>query len=161
MSPGTRSAPSTVTRRPSRSTAARGASIRRIAAIAASALPSWMKADHRIGQHHRQDHPGIDPVLQGARHHGRAKKHVDQHIVELREEPQQRPARPRLGQPVRPVLLKPPSSLYGGQSLGTCLQRGKAGVGWSGVGIGHRHLWIITPVLFQCPPKLWINECLD
>ena len=43
MSPGTSSAPSSVLRRPSRSTAARGASMLRIAAIAASALPSCTK----------------------------------------------------------------------------------------------------------------------
>ena len=43
MSPGTSVAPSTVTRRPSRKTAARGASICRIADMALSALPSWTK----------------------------------------------------------------------------------------------------------------------
>lgn len=43
MSPGTRSDPSSVTLCPSRRTAALGASMWRIAAIAASALPSWTK----------------------------------------------------------------------------------------------------------------------
>ena len=43
MSPGTRLAPSTDWRCPSRRTAARGASMPRIAAMAVSALPSWTK----------------------------------------------------------------------------------------------------------------------
>ena len=98
------------------------------------------EADHRIGQHHGQDHAGIDPVLQGPRHHGGAQQDIDQHVVELRQKPQQRPARPRLGQPVRPVFGQPPRGLGGGQAVGLGVERRKAGDGGTGVGIGQRYL---------------------
>ncbi len=140
MSPGTRSAPSTVT---APAVAQHGGAWgehspdRRHRRLGLALLE---KADHRIGQHHGEDHAGIDPVLQGPRHHGRAQQHIDQHVVELHEEPQHRPARPHLGQAVRSMLGQPPRGLLHVQPLGACIQFRQTDSGGLGVGTGHRHL---------------------
>ena len=101
------------------------------------------EADRRIGQHDRQDHPGVHPVLQRPGDHRRADEDVDQHVVELSREAQQRTARLHLGQPIGPVGRQSARSFVRGQSGSRCIQRGKAFIGWSRMGVGQAH--VIAP----------------
>lgn len=102
-------------------------------------LALLQKADHRIGQNHCQDHPGVDPVLQGAGDHRSANQDIDQHVVELHQESAQRPARLSLGQAVWTVRGQPLGRLGCGQPARAGLQVGKAIGGEAGMRIGHLH----------------------
>jgi len=113
-SPGTRSTPPTLTRCPSRSTVARGASISRIPTHRGLCLSLLDEPDCRIGQ----DHAGVDPMLQRGSHGSCGKQQVDEHVVDVRQEPQERPARPRLGQPFGPMRHQPSRRLGRGQAPG-------------------------------------------
>ncbi len=97
-------------------------------------------ADHRIGQNHGDDHRRVHPVLQARRHHGGTEQHIDQHIVELRQEPHERPAAACLGQAVGAMHGQPPRRLVRTQAFGSGIERGKAGGNWLGVRIGQRHV---------------------
>jgi hypothetical protein len=50
------------------------------------------EADQRIDQHHAQDHAAIHPVPEGRGDAGGAEQHIDQDIVELKQETSQRAA---------------------------------------------------------------------
>ncbi len=60
-----------------------------------------------IGEHHRQNDAGIDKVLERRRHRRSRQQHIDQDVVKLVQEAQQRPLRARRLQPVRPVRRAP------------------------------------------------------
>ncbi len=94
------------------------------------------EADHRIGKHHGEDHPGIHPVLQGPRHHCRTDQDVDQHVVELPQKAHHRPPRPHFRQAVRPMLDQSPHGLGRGQALGCCVKGQEAVIGRCGVWVG-------------------------
>ena len=96
-------------------------------------------ADHGIGQHHRQDHARVDPVLQRSRHDGSPQQHINQHIVELRQKPHQRPMRVNLGQTVRPMRGQSPRRLSRAQPRRVRVQRRKAGIDRLAVRIGQQH----------------------
>ena len=81
-------------------------------------------ADHRVDDHHREDHAGVDPVLEQRRDHGRGEQHIDQHVVEMREKPQDRAAPRRFGQPVGAVF---------GQAAGSGLRAQTRGRGIKGL----------------------------
>ena len=97
------------------------------------------EADHRVSQYDCQDHAGIHQVLQGPGHHRSADQDVDQHIVELPQEADHRPARPHLWQAVRPMRVQPQRSLGGGQAARRCGKTGKAIGGGGGMRIGDVH----------------------
>jgi hypothetical protein len=98
------------------------------------------EADHRIRQHHGQDHAGIDPMLQGSCHYRSTDQHIDQHIVELPQERDQRPAHLHLGQSVWSMFSQPPRSLGGGQAIRGGGKIGKAVGGGGGVRVGQLHV---------------------
>ena len=88
MSPGTRSAASTLCRRPSRSTDERGASMPRIASIACSARPSCTKPTTALARTTARITPVSTQCCSSRRDRGRGDQHVDQHVVEMGEEPE-------------------------------------------------------------------------
>ena len=75
------------------------------------------ETDHGIHKDYGHDDAGIDPVLQGRRHDCGADQHVDQHIVEVGEEPQHRAAFFRLRRPVRAVYVQPARGFLGTQPI--------------------------------------------
>ena len=81
------------------------------------------RADQRVDQHHRQDHPGVALVAERHRQRRGDEQDGDQRAGELpREGAPQRPGR-RLGQRVGAVLGEPPRGGAGRQApLGMALQ---------------------------------------
>ena len=82
-------------------------------------LPLLDETDGSIGQHHAENHARVEPVLQKGSGHGRSQQHIDQHVVELGQEAQERAARLGLGKPVGTVSRQAPARLLGTQTLGT------------------------------------------
>ncbi len=107
--------------------------------MADSALPSLDEADDRIGQNDRQDHAGVDPVLQRSRHDRGHEQHMDQHIVELGEEASDRAARARLGQAVRTVARQSGGGFGVGEATGANVEGFKAGFGGAAVRVRKEH----------------------
>ena len=105
MSPGTRSAASISWRWPSRSTMACSDSMLRMASRRFSALPSWMKPMIALMTTTPRSRR-IDPVPEQRRHAGGAEQHVDEHVVELEQEAQQRPALRRRGSRLGPCCAR-------------------------------------------------------
>ncbi len=69
------------------------------------------EADDRVDHHHTHDHGRVDVVLQPGRDRGRGQQHVDQRVVELQEEAQER-SPPAWGrQAVRPEPGEAPARL--------------------------------------------------
>ena len=97
------------------------------------------EADDGVRQHHGKDHPGIDPMLQGPRHNRSTDQHIDQHIVELPQETDQRPPRPHFRQAVWPMFGQPPRRLGRSQTIGCCGKVGKAIGDGDGVRFGQVH----------------------
>jgi hypothetical protein len=64
------------------------------------------EADDGVDHHRGQQHAGVDPVAQHRGDGRGAEHHVQQHVVELRQQAHQRPALGRAAQPVRPVALQ-------------------------------------------------------
>ncbi len=62
------------------------------------------KADHRVGDDNRQDHSRIDHMPETGGDDCGTEKDVDQHIMEMRQEAQDRATPRRCGQAVRPML---------------------------------------------------------
>lgn len=77
------------------------------------------KADYCVNQHDRQDHAGIDQMPKRGRDNGCGQQHIDQNIVELPEEPAQRPVGCSFRQPVWPGSAKPVRGLIGAQPIQT------------------------------------------
>lgn len=100
-------------------------------------------ADNRVDDNNRQNHTGIHPVLQRSCDAGRRNQYVDQHIVEMRHEPQQRAALGWIGQAVGPVRDKAAGGLVSAKpvwSCGHCIQcigRRHRMTGWRLLLVGH------------------------
>lgn len=93
-----------------------------MASSAASALPSWIKADDRVDHDGGQQHAGIDPVTQRSGDHRAAENHVKQDVVELRQQAHQRASRLRGRQTVRTIQPEPCGGLGLAQASGCRLQ---------------------------------------
>jgi len=65
------------------------------------------ETQHRVDHHHRQDHAGIRPVPQQRGNHRRAQQHIDQHVVELQQEPFEGAVARRFRQLIGPVFGQP------------------------------------------------------
>ena len=97
------------------------------------------EADDRVGQHHGQDHAGIDPMLQGPRHQRSTDQHINQHMVELSQESDHRPARLHWRQAVGPMFGQPPRSFRRNQAIRRCGQADQAVGGGGGMRVGDVH----------------------
>ena len=75
------------------------------------------ESDGRVDEHDAQDDAGVEPVPQQGRDPRRRQQHVDQQVVELGEEAQQRAAGLGLGQSVGAVGDQAPAGLLGAQAL--------------------------------------------
>ena len=140
MSPGTSSAPSSAH---ASSVAQHGGARREHAADRCHRRLGFAllhEADDRIGQNHGEDHAGIDPVLQARRYRCRRQQHIDQDIVELRQEAKQRRARLGLRQAVRSMVGQPPPRFNHRQALRACVKCGKTFSSGSSVRIDQRHI---------------------
>ena len=129
-----------IPRRPSRNTEAFGASMPRIAAIAASALPSWMKpmmafasTTARITPRYRPNaaRPPSQPQHRSA--------HRSAHCGICRRKRTSGPPRPHFRQAVWPMFGQPPRRLGRSQTIGCCGKVGKAIGDGDGVRFGQVH----------------------
>lgn len=63
--------------------------------------------DNCVGNHDRQDHARVDKMSEARRNGRRAQQHIDQEIVEVGEEPEDRAATRSFRKPVWPTVIKP------------------------------------------------------
>ena len=70
----------------------------------------------RVDQYHRHDHGRVDVLPERQRHRRRGHQHVDERVVELPQEPDERPCPRALGQLVRPEPLEPACCLLPGEA---------------------------------------------
>jgi hypothetical protein len=112
------------------------------------------EADEGVDDHRAQQHAGVDPVPQPGGDGGRHQHHVDQHVVELRQQPQPcGPAR-RRGQAVGAVHGQAPRGLGVGQAVlrvgGQALGGGAGGQGVPG-GVAVSGRWCRWHAVAACP----------
>ena len=75
------------------------------------------EADRGIDDHHGQNHDRVDQMPQQRCNGPSRQQDVDEKIVELTQEADQRTLALRFGQPVRPVETTPPVGLVVGQTV--------------------------------------------
>ena len=76
------------------------------------------EAEHGVDHDDAQDHRRVDPVRERGGHRSGSQQDVDQHVVELGEEPAQPPRPLHYGQAIRPEALEAPPHLAFGQAGG-------------------------------------------
>ena len=74
------------------------------------------EAEQSIDDDHAQDHRCVEPFPKEDLSHRGGQKHIDEHVVDLHEEPHERAALARGRQPVGSVFLQPLGDLVGLQS---------------------------------------------
>ena len=74
------------------------------------------EAEHRVDHDDAQDHRRVDPVRERGRDRRGSQQDVDQHVVELGEEPAQPPRPLYLRQAIRPEALEAPPRLVFGEA---------------------------------------------
>ena len=85
-------------------------------------LALLQEADERVDDDDADDDRGVDPMLHRRRDRRRGQQHVDQDVVELQQQPHQRPAPLRRPKQVRSAAIEAPSRLRRCESLSIGLQ---------------------------------------